>query len=132
MADQQPLSGLRLLIADDDRDFIDYLGSELRRLGARDVVAVVSGDEALDALTFEGRFDLVLTDHRMPAPSGAQLLAMARTAGCRTPFLIVTGYPGDEIVESVSKVDAAVVVGKPFDILELVGHARDLIDEAHG
>jgi CheY-like chemotaxis protein len=127
MVERARLAGYRVLVADDDPDFVDYLEGELRRLGAVSVVVADSGLEALEALALGGPFDLVLTDHRMPAPSGAQLLAMARTAGYRTPFLIVTGYPGDELVESVAVLEGVGVIGKPFDIGDLAGAASALI-----
>lgn len=121
------LSGRRMLVADDDGDFADFVAGLLVRLGAARVEVASCGVEALEALAADPGVDLVLTDHRMPTPNGAQLLAMARTAGCRQPFLIVTAFPDDDLIASVSDLERADVLGKPFTPSELARAAARLI-----
>lgn len=121
------LDGFRCLLADDDADFVDLVGELLLRLGAASVTTASSGVEVLEALSGVGDFDLIVTDHRMPAPTGAQLLAMARTAGYDRPFLIVTAYPDDRFIDSVNSLDRASVLSKPFAPSDLARATRELL-----
>jgi CheY-like chemotaxis protein len=125
------LRGRRLLVVDDDGDFVEYMRSLLAGYGASEIVSASCGVEALDELARRRDLDLVLTDQRMPTPSGVQLVAMARTAGFREPFLIVTAFPDDEINAAVARLERAAVLGKPFVPLDLLHAATDLIEVSH-
>jgi CheY-like chemotaxis protein len=63
----------------------------------------------------------------MPGPTGVQLLAMARTAGFVHPFLVVTAFPEDALIESVQQIENADVLGKPFTPSELQRVVKQLM-----
>ena len=116
-------NGTRILIVDDDEDIRWGLASLFEMHGA-EVRTAAGGMEALRLLAERGPFHLVITDVRMPAPSGVQLVAMARTAGCHVPFFVITAYPEDPAVQNaMPQVADAVLIGKPFDPQELVQRA---------
>ena len=121
------LQGARLLLADDDADFIDYLRGLFisSRVGA--VVSALSGTEALEALVERGPFDLVVTDHRMPGPTGAQLVAMVRYAGYSGPILIVTAFPGDDVEAVVERHEGVVLLPKTTPPHQILDAAHRLI-----
>jgi CheY-like chemotaxis protein len=85
-----------------------------------EVVATADGAEALDVLQREaGRFDLVLTDIRMPVMDGIALaLATARDFPA-LPILLMTGYADQR--ERASGLEALIrdVVAKPFTLAEI-------------
>lgn len=115
---ESALSALRLLIADDDRDMRDWLRAVLSQR-AQVLREAASGWELLHILSHDGPFDLVITDVRMPAPSGLNVVAMARAAGLVTPFLIITAFPRQELVAAALRMDRVVLLAKPFSAQQL-------------
>lgn len=87
----------------------------LRSTGAQ-ITEAANGQDLLGALQApEGRhFDLVITDLRMPAPSGLQVVMAARTAGHKTPFILITAFGDDEVRAALSRVPNAFMLDKPF------------------
>lgn len=82
---------LRILMVDDDPliamssvDMLEDLGHE--------VVEANSGMQALELLTSERPFDLLVTDFSMPGMNGAELSRRARELIPGLPILIATGY----------------------------------------
>src|SRR6185312_2964185 len=59
----------RVLVADDDAEFLDVVAEGLTRLGA-DVIRARNGAELIDHLAEHGPFDLVVTDIAMPWMTG--------------------------------------------------------------
>jgi CheY-like chemotaxis protein len=107
------VSNHRILIADDDREMRRVLRDMLRRTGA-EIKEAASGQDLLTHLNGGDRFDLVITDLRMPAPSGLQVVMMARTAGHQTPFILITAFGDDSVRAALSQVPNAFLLDKPF------------------
>src|SRR5689334_7325426 len=98
-----PLLGARVLVVDDDEDFVSFLSGQFSAIGCECVDTAGSGLEALERIADQGAYDLVVTDVRMPAPSGVQLVAMARTAEYAVPFLVVTAFPEPDVFRTVGR-----------------------------
>ena len=109
----------RILIAEDE-DPVRALVARALAQDGHEVVATADGAEALDVLQREaGRFDLVLTDIRMPVMNGIALaLATARDFPA-LPILLMTGYADQR--ERASGLEALIrdVVAKPFTLAEI-------------
>lgn len=109
----------RILIAEDEDPVRALVASALAQDG-HEVVATADGAEALDVLQREaGRFDLVLTDIRMPVMDGIALaLATARDFPA-LPIMLMTGYADQR--ERASGLEALIrdVVAKPFTLAEI-------------
>jgi CheY-like chemotaxis protein len=109
----------RILVAEDEETVRALVGRALNRDG-HEVVAAADGAEALDLLQREqGRFDLLLTDIKMPMMDGLALaLATARDFPA-LPILLMTGYADQR--ERASGLDALVcgIVAKPFTLAEI-------------
>jgi two-component system CheB/CheR fusion protein len=90
------LSGLRVLIVDDNRDAADSLAMLLRISGAQVHVAH-DGPGALDALVAH-RPDVALLDIGMPGMNGYELAAQIRSRpeGRRTTLVALTGWGQEE------------------------------------
>lgn len=109
----------RILIAEDEESVRALVTRALTQDG-HEVVATVDGAEALDALNRDGgRFDLLLTDIKMPVMDGIALaLATARDFPA-LPILLMTGYADQR--ERATGLEALVrdVIAKPFTLAEI-------------
>ena len=109
----------RILVAEDD-DAVRALVRRALELDGHAVTTAEDGGEALEVIRREsGRFDLLLSDIRMPVMDGIALaLAAARDfPGLR--ILLMTGYA--EQRERAHGLEAIVrdVVQKPFTLAEI-------------
>src|SRR5687767_2196419 len=87
---------IRALFLEDDRADIELSRALLTNAGLTvDVVAVDSG-EAFTAALEEGAFDLILSDYLLPNYDGLSALKLARERTPETPFIIVSGFLGEE------------------------------------
>jgi CheY-like chemotaxis protein len=116
----------RILIAEDELALSALCARALAGVG-HDVRTACDGSEALEVLQREaGRFDLLLTDIRMPVMDGIALsLAAARDFPDLT-ILMMTGYADQR--ERAHGLDALIhdVIAKPFTLAML----RGAVDEA--
>lgn len=116
----------QLLVVDDDPDMVEWLADLFGRKGA-EVKTALDGTEALRKISEEeDRFILVVTDVRMPAPSGIQLVAMTRYAGYNVPFVVITAFPDQQVDEMVHKLDRTELLAKPFTPDDLLAACQRL------
>jgi response regulator NasT len=108
----------RLLLLDDDRLVLATLGEGLRQAGYR-VTTVSSVEEAEDALA-GGGIDLAILDVRMPGLSGIDLAWRLHDADNEVPFIFLTAYSDEELVEQAAEAGAMGYVVKPADPDRLV------------
>jgi two-component system, cell cycle response regulator CpdR len=83
-------------------------------------VTTIDGAEALDTLQGEhGRFDLLLTDIKMPVMDGLALALSAARDYPKLPIVLMTGYADQR--ERASGLDSLIVdvITKPFTLAEL-------------
>jgi CheY-like chemotaxis protein len=109
----------RVLLADDDPDFLDVVAAWLEGDGAI-VVRATSGADLLERLAEDGPFDLVITDVSMPWMSGLHVANAAREAGLDVPFIVVTGLDDAAISSRVRALgNRSSLLRKPFSIADL-------------
>jgi two-component system, OmpR family, response regulator TctD len=114
----------RVLVADDDSDILNLVGTALRNFGA-DVVSVSSGGELLESLANAGAFDVIVTDIAMPWMSGLQVMQSARTAGLPVPVVVMTALRDPSLPDQVRSLGArAELLHKPFSVDELYAAIR--------
>ena len=107
----------RLLIADDDAGAREMLGHVVQDIGL-EVDPVASGEEAIAKLEEGRKYDLVLTDLKMPGMSGLDLVREVKTRDPSMEVIVLTGYPSvDTAVEAV-KSGAYDYIIKPFRVAE--------------
>ena len=108
----------KILLCDDEESLCRSLGRILRAAG-HEVVAV-DGRAGYARLRQEGeRFDLILTDIRMPEVSGFEILAAARVHAPGTPVIAMSGSA--EIPDAVRAMHAGArdFLIKPFEVRTL-------------
>ena len=116
----------RILIAEDE-DALRALCARALTTDGHEVQTACDGTDAIDLLARDnGRFDLLLTDIRMPMMDG---IALALTTARDHPditILLMTGYADQR--ERAHGLDAIIhdVISKPFTVVEL----RAAINEA--
>lgn len=125
---QPSLSGVRVLVVDDEPDARDLIRSALTSLGA-EVVAAQSVPEALDAIR-TCRPQVILTDIAMPHQDGYDLLrqarALAASGGAQIPAAAISAYAGED--ERIRALEAgfAMHLAKPVSVAELARVVRSL------
>ncbi len=120
------MAGARILLAEDEEALRAFVARALTMDG-HEVVATADGGEALDALARDrGRFDLLLTDIRMPVMDGIALALSAARDYPELTILLMTGYADQR--ERASGLDALIhdVIAKPFSL----GEIRQTVTEA--
>ena len=91
----------RILVVDDEEDLRAFCEAALAGAG-HDVATAADGVEALDALA-RRRFDLVLTDLRMPGPDGVAVVRHVHAMHPGTPVVVITAHASvDTAVETLT------------------------------
>jgi DNA-binding NtrC family response regulator len=108
----------RLLVVDDEEPQRVMLTNILGRAGF-DVVTAADGGEALARLK-ESRFDLMLTDQRMPSMDGLELLERVRRTRQELPIILMTAYGTVSTAVEAMKRGASDYLTKPFERDELL------------
>jgi CheY-like chemotaxis protein len=116
--------GKRILIAEDEGLSRRWLTAWLRDIGY-DVSEARDGVEALELLD-TARFDLVLSDIRMPRVDGIAVLTHLRSISPETPFIVLSGSPND--ADRLSGMLGAIVIPKPFLLEDLEFKIRRLLE----
>jgi CheY-like chemotaxis protein len=121
----------RILIAEDEEALRALCARGLTTDG-HEVLSACDGSEALEILTREeGRFDLLLTDVRMPIMDGIALaLSSARDFPTLT-ILMMTGYADQR--ERAHNLEALIhdVITKPFTLTTLRTAVNGALAAAH-
>jgi DNA-binding response OmpR family regulator len=120
---------MKILIADDDRDLVDWLGYSFRREGYV-VVGAYDGESALAKFESEAP-DVVLLDLRMPMRTGLQVLQEIRK-NSSVPVVMLTAVGDEDTVVQALKNGADDYVVKPFRPRELRARAQALLRRSQG
>ncbi len=112
----------RLLLVDDEEAIREIAKISLERVGDWEVVAVASGEAAVEAASVAAEsFDAVLLDVMMPGLDGPAALERLRdgplAAAVPVIFLTAKVQPADR--ERLLSLGAAGVLAKPFDPMTL-------------
>lgn len=114
------LNGKFVLIIDDDQAMLRALTKVLAGEGGVITSASWAGD-AMEHLTdrFE-RYDLVITDLRMPILGGETILRAVKAALPRIPVIVITAFGNPEVRTDCLRNGAAAFLEKPLETPELL------------
>ena len=107
----------RILVVDDEPSMREMLRIVLRRDGY-DVAVAASGTEAIAAIGRE-RFDLLLSDIRMPDMSGVEVLRAAKEANRGIVAFMMTAFASTDTAVEAMRLGAVDYFTKPFSMDEL-------------
>jgi two-component system, cell cycle response regulator CpdR len=121
----------KILVAEDDAAIRDLVVRSLNEDG-HELTVTADGVAALEALNrHNGKFDLLLTDVKMPEVDG---IALALAAGRDHPdiaIMLMTGFADQR--ERTHGLDALVhdVIAKPFSVDQIKGAVREALVHRH-
>jgi|ERR1051326_3800752 DNA-binding response OmpR family regulator len=117
----------RILLADDEEDFVNLVAYNMRRLGY-DLRCAPDGGEAL-RLAREIRPDLMILDFVLPVLDGISLCEILRSdrATRVIPIILFTAVPGQIVRLSGFEAGADAYLAKPVPMRELVGCVERLL-----
>ena len=118
----------QVLVVDDEPDIRELLELTLVRMGL-DVLAVSSIGEAKEQLK-EGRYDLCLTDMRLPDGEGLELVRHISGLRADLPVAVITAYGSAENAVAALKAGAFDYVSKPVG-LEQLADIGLVVDHQH-
>jgi two-component system response regulator PilR (NtrC family) len=114
----------RVLVVDDEADIRELLDLTLARMGLA-VVCVGSVTEARGKLA-TSRYQLCLTDMRLPDGTGLELVRHLNTAASTTPVAVITAHGSTENAVAALKEGAFDYIAKPVSLEQL----RNLVNSA--
>jgi signal transduction histidine kinase/ActR/RegA family two-component response regulator len=119
---QQLLSGVNVLLVDDDSDTLTLMTTALKRRQAN-VTAVSSAVEAIQAITRK-RPDVLVSDIAMPDEDGYGLIEKVRLlengALDNIPAVAITAYAKEEDRERALSAGFQIYLAKPVELTELI------------
>ena len=104
----------KILICDDQEMMRDSLASTLAREG-HEVTAAVDGAAALQRISSGAKFDLLISDVKMPRMTGIELLAEAKKLRPDMPVIMMTAFATVQTAVEAMKLGAYDYIQKPFD-----------------
>lgn len=108
---------VKILVADDEAMMRNLILKILETQGYR-VSVVSSGDEALEKLKTE-KYDLLMTDVKMPGMNGFDLLKQVKVEWPEMAVIIMTGYGDAYSVKEALLLGADEYLSKPFKSQEV-------------
>ncbi len=115
----------RLLIVDDKESMRSLLHAAMSDKGW-DLTTAADGEEAI-ALIRETRFNLVITDLKMPKFDGIDVLRAAKEADADMKVIVVTAFGTMETAVEAMRLGASDFIAKPFAIEEIELKAAKLM-----
>lgn len=115
----------RIIITDDNRPFAENLAEILEDAG-HEVVIAMTGEETLRQVQ-QSRFDLLVSDMRMPQMGGAELVHRVRLVDPGLPAVVITAFTQDNDLARARQEGLLAILPKPVPIpslLPLVASAR--------
>ncbi len=116
-----------ILIVDDDVTFCLMLKKLLEK--NQYLVTTVFSPQEVRPLIQQTVFDVVLTDLRMPALSGMDLIRMIKSESPKTQIIMMTGYADITTAIQSIKQGAFNYIPKPFLPEEVLGIIREALEE---
>ena len=104
----------KILLVDDEQDFLDALSERMRARGM-DVATSSSAEDAL-VTAEKGNFDAVVLDLRMPGMDGLEALRILKQKDPKLQVILLTGHATVQQSVEAMKQGALDLLEKPADI----------------
>ena len=110
----------------DDNDQMSSLLADILELFDYQAQQAKDGEEALRCLR-EDKYDLVITDLRMPKMSGTELLKLIKKVQPQLPVVVVSGFGPGNTQNLIISEQADGFLNKPFTVEQIEKILKDLI-----
>ena len=114
---------LRILAVDDEEEIAEAI-AYLLEAPNRTIAVAKDGKEALESAARE-KFDIIITDHRMPRGGGLELVRQLRQREYQGKIVLISAYLSPEHIGAYEELGVDEIVGKPFESKEL----REVIEK---
>jgi DNA-binding response OmpR family regulator len=125
----------RILLVEDDLEMRLVVADSLRKDGY-EIVDAIDGAHFLRRITETLRLhprpdpiDLIISDVRMPAYNGLDIVRGLREAGFPAPIVVMTAFCDDDVRRETARLGAT-LMDKPFKMDTLRAVVRDLLARA--
>ena len=112
-----------LLIVDDEERILNALSRSLRREGY--TILTAQTPQQVRELLEQHPVDVVLSDHKMPAASGLDILALASELRPSAARLLISGWPEQVPPDRLASLGVRELLPKPWDDGELKRALRE-------
>jgi len=114
---------LKLLLVDDEKEFVETLADRLK-MRELDAVVAHDGEEALSAVE-EEEPDVIVLDLKMPGIDGIEVLRRVRSAYPNVQVIILTGHGSKKDEDAARTLGAFDYLKKPVDLDTLVPRIKN-------
>jgi YesN/AraC family two-component response regulator len=118
------------ILAVDDEPVIGESIACLLEAPHRQIAVAANGQDAL-ALAAKKKFDVVITDHRMPRSGGLELVRKLRRQNYTGKIVVLSGHLSPDNIGIYEELDVDEVVGKPVngcDLNQIVDNLEEDIE----
>lgn len=122
------LSNKSVLIVDDDERMLKVLEKVFTQEGATVTCAEVATDAFKILTAHSGKFNLVITDLRMPFVRGERAIFIIHEILPELPILVLTAFGGPEVEAECIRKGAVALLEKPLDTLRLLDMISQIFD----
>ena len=117
----------KILIIDDEKDFLDLLKEQLE-LAGYSVTTAMNGEEGLISAQVSHP-DLVICDVRMPKKDGFEVLRqLKKDPNFQAPFIMLTAVDDFDRIREAYNDQADFYVTKPVNLEKLLKNIRTLLN----
>ncbi len=124
------LMGKKVLVVDDEDTIRETVCDILTPYGC-ETDSAADGESAMEKIS-QNRYDLVISDIKMPGATGYDVFAAARAACEDTAVILITAFgyaPGPSIVKA-NREGLSADLMKPFKVDDLLTHVRESLQQA--
>jgi DNA-binding response OmpR family regulator len=116
------MSQFKVLLVDDEEEFVKTLGERLEMRGIEPDTAF-TGEAALKRVA-EEQPDIMVLDIKMPGIDGMEVLRRVRKAYPRIQVIMLTAHGSDKDKEEAERLGAFAYLRKPVDLEQLTNTMR--------
>jgi two-component system, response regulator, stage 0 sporulation protein A len=123
------LNKIRVVLADDNREFTELLKDYINNQGDMEVIAVAfNGNEVFRIFETEGIPDVLILDIIMPHLDGLAVLEHIRSieVGKQPKVIMLTAFGQEEVTKKAVELGASYYILKPFDMDVLANRIRQV------
>jgi len=112
------MAAKKVIIADDERDFVTFLSVALKREGF-DVITAFDGIEAKTKIE-ENTPDIIILDLIMPRLNGWEVLKWVKGREQAAPVIILSAKDDFDDIKSTYNLDADYYMTKPVNVRDII------------
>lgn len=117
-----------VLVIDDDEITVEIISTCLEDLGFQNIDTASDGQQAIEKITGDTNYDLVVCDWRMPNMNGLEVHSQAKEAGKLedSVFILLTAVDDEVLASRAEKQGISQYLTKPFEAEEFEATLKTL------